>query len=180
MFGELEDLVPKRFASASPTSTHCFSILQPRHWTYDGDVIVCVLRRGSQRVKLMIPWDLEPELAKAISGLARLPKNGNWVAKYLDLYKIHESLGVTPDPDHTALRHALAHAPEVLNRRPTVERLCRLFGSVDINLNCGPNQRTFWRLFGELLVQADVIIASRLEQKCKNLIRPENTLIPEW
>ncbi len=180
MFCELENLVPKRFASASPTSTHRFSILQPRHWTYNGDVVVCVLLKDSQKFKLLIPWGLEPELAKAISALARLPKNGNWAVKYLDLYKIHESIGVTPNPDHTALRHALAHAPEVLNRRQTIERLCRLFGSVDIDLSCGSNQRTFWRLFGELLVEADVIIASRLEQKLTNLIRPEHTDIPEW
>lgn len=169
MFGELAELVPKRFASASPTSTHCFSIIQPRHWPFERNVVHCILRRGEQISKLVIPWDTEPTLANAISGLARLPKNGNWATKYLDLYKILEGIGVIPEPDHAALRHALAHAPEVLTRASTVERLCRLFGSVNIDLSCGANQRTFWRLFGELLVAADLILAPRLEERLNHL-----------
>jgi len=133
MFGELKDLIPKRFASTSPTSNHQFSILRPRHWTCDGNVVKCVLRLREQSVELIIPWETEPILAKAIAGLARLPKNGNWPTKYLDLYKILEAIGHTPEPDHASLRHALAHAPEVLNRPTTVERLNRLFGSVNIH-----------------------------------------------
>jgi hypothetical protein len=173
MFGELEELIPKKFAAASPASTHQFAILQPRHWTYDGNNVECVLRVGEQKYKLVIPWDTEPTLAAAVCGLARLPKNGNWSTKYLDLFKIHEAIGVTPGPDQTALRHALAHAPEVLNRRSTVERLCNLFGAVDIDLSCGANQRTFWRLFGELLVEADIILASRLEQRLDHLVKSD-------
>jgi len=172
MFGELVDLVPKRFASVSPTSMHRFSILEPRHWTRYGDIVQCILRSGDQSFKIVIPWDTEPILANAVSGLARLPKNGNWGAKYLDLYKIHEAIGVIPEPDHTALRHALAHAPEVLTRTYTVERLYMLFGSVNIDLNHGPSQRTFWRLFGELLVGLDIILASRLEERLNHLVTP--------
>lgn len=165
MFCELEDLVPTKFAAVSPSSTHRFAILQPRHWTYNGNVVECVLRVGEQRYRLVIPWDKEPKLANAVCGLARLPKNGNWGSKYLGLYKVLEGIGAPIGPDQTALRHALAHAPEVLNRRSTVERLCVLFGSVDIDLSYGANQRTFWRLFGELLVDADIILASYLEER---------------
>jgi hypothetical protein len=77
MFCELEDLVPKKFAAVSPTSAHRFAILQPRHWTYNGNVVECVLRVGEQRHRLVIPWDKEPKLANAVCGLARLPKNGS-------------------------------------------------------------------------------------------------------
>lgn len=176
MFCELEDLVPKKFAAVSPTSTHRFAILQPSHWTYNGNVVECVLRVGEQRCWLVIPWDKELKLANAICGLAHLPKNGNWGSKYLALYKVMEGIGAPIGSDQTALRHALAHAPEVLNRRSTVERLCRLFGSVDIDLSCGTNQRTFWRLFGELLVDADIILASHLEQRLHHLIKTEDKM----
>lgn len=176
MFCELEDLVPKKFAAVSLAATHRFAILQPRHWTYNGNVVECVLRIGEQRYRLVIPWDEDPKLANAVCGLARLPKNGNWGSKYLDLYKILEGIGAPLGPDQTALRHALAHAPEVLNRRSTVKRLCGLFGSVDIYLSCGTNQRTFWRLFGELLVLADVILAFHLEQRLPHLIQTEDKI----
>jgi hypothetical protein len=176
MFCELEDLVPKKFAAVSPTSVHRFAILQPRHWLHNGNVVECVLRIGEQRYRLLIPWDIEPKLANAVCGLARLPKNGNWGSKYLDLYKVLEGIGAPLVPDQTALRHALAHAPEVLNRRSTVERLCRLFGSVDIDLSSGTNQRTFWRLFGELLVDADIILATHLEQRLHHLIQIEDKI----
>lgn len=169
-------MVPKKFAAVSPTSAHRFAILQPRHWTYNGNVVECVLRVGEQRYRLVIPWGKEPKLANAVCGLAHLPKNGNWGSKYLDLYKVLEGIGAPVGLDQTALRHALAHAPEVLNKRSTVERLCGLFGSVDIDLSCGANQRIFWRLFGELLVDADIILSSQLEQRLHLLILTEDKI----
>jgi hypothetical protein len=171
VFGELVDLVPKRFARVTPASTYQFRVLEPRDWQFEREVVHCKLRRGGQKIPLVLSWASEPLLASAIAGLARLPKNGPWAPKYLDLYKILEEMAISPSEDQKALRHALAHAPTSLNRPSTVACLRRLFGSVHLNLSLAANQRTFWRLFGEMLVLADKTIAERLDERLDEIVR---------
>ena len=174
MHGELKDLVPKRFAGLSSASTHPFVILSPAHhfsthcecsWcaTRDaGRIAGCRIRQGNRTLSLFIPVHTEPSIGSALWDLASLPRNGYRPAKYLDLYKIREGLGGNVCLDHTALRHALAHATGALTRPATVQRLLALFGSPLVNLDSAAHERVFWRCFGQLLVDVDVVLGERL------------------
>jgi hypothetical protein len=175
MYGELKEIVPKQFAAVSPTTTHAFHILSPtcrtqgnlgwRAARHAQHVASCKLRQGTRLIPLVIPLDKEPLLGNAIAHLASLPRNGYRPAKYLDLYKILEGLGATPRPDHRVLRHALAHAPRTLTRPSTLDRLHVLFGKKHVDLTDPEHERVFWRLFGELLVDVDVLLGMQLEER---------------
>lgn len=165
MYGELRDLVPKRYAAVTPSAKHDFAIRSPQIDHAQTGHVRCVLSTGSSRVPLRISLAQEPLIGGAIHSLASLPRNGYRPAKYLDLFKIYEGLVGSAQPDHSALRHALAHSPEALTRPATVQRLTALFGSVRVDLGDPEHVNTFWRLFGELLVAVDQALLARIHPR---------------
>lgn len=111
--------------------------------------------------------------------IARLPQaGGQRVAKYLSLFQIYEGLQGGSDPDLSALRHALAHSPAVLNRPNTVQRLQDLFGTVNIDLENIRHRRIFWRLFGQLLIEVDTLLAVQLRNVIQDVRMPEDCKRP--
>jgi hypothetical protein len=180
-------LVPRQFRTTTPVSTHEFQIIEPCHVlfelteTWSGRLktiepsAFCRIREGGVFVPLLIPNARFPVLASAVMNIARLPQaGGQRVAKYLALFQIYESLQSGHDPDLSALRHALAHSPAVLNRPTTVRRLQNLFGTVNIDLENIRHRRIFWRLFGQLLIEVDTLLAVQLRSVIQDVRMPED------
>ncbi len=173
MYGQLIDVIPKKFASMPEIAGYQFCILSPIYFEFKPSVVRCGFRTENKIVRLAIPLEKEPLISKALIGLSNLPKNGNRPKKYLDLFQIHELLGAQPEPDQLALRHAFAHAPEILKKASTIQNLKKNFGSVYISGNKTSDQRQFWRIFGQLLIKIDKLLSNRLELIFKDYITTE-------
>lgn len=184
-------LFPRQFWTTTPVSTHEFQIIEPCNVLFEvaetcsGPLktiepsAFCRLREGHVFVPLLIPNARFPVLATAVMNIARLPQaGGQRAAKYLALFQIYEGLQSNPDPDLAALRHALAHSPAVLNRPSTVQRLRNLFGTVNIDLENIRHRRMFWRLFGQLLIEVDTLLAVQLRNVIQDVRMPEDCKRP--
>jgi len=172
MYGELLDLIPIRYRADNPVNHHSFSVLSPRIWCYQEPVRACTrLVVNSEVVDIELSGPEESILFDAICGLASLGKNGRRDIKYLGLYKVVELLGGPRTQEQAAVRHYLAHSPKALTRPSTVQTLQNLFGGVSIDWNRPGHQRLFWKLFGELLVTADLTLSKLLTEEIAS-IRP--------
>jgi len=184
MYGQLKDIVPKKFSSTEPLSSHKFIVIDPHGRLYEqietihGDIrnieasAYCKIRTGNGEIPLLISYHNSPKLANTILSLAALPRNGNRKTKYRDLYQIYEGLQKHIEPNFAALRHALSHPPEILSNPRTVSHMNAVFGSVIIDLGNTKHERTFWKLFGELLVAVDILIGKLLAERRYEFIPP--------
>jgi hypothetical protein len=120
---------------------------------------------GSEIVDIDVSDSEEPIIADAICGLASLGKNGRRDTKYLELFKVVELLNGQRTQEQTAVRHYLAHSPQMLTRPSTVRTLQRLFSGKSIDWDGHGHQRIFWTLFGQLLITADVTLCKLLTEK---------------
>ena len=185
MFSSHKQLVPKRFTSTTRISTHQFSVCDP--WWSVFDLVetsqgilwsiepsaFCKLKIGDNNVPLLIPQVVYPKLAAAVMDLGRLSKNGLRPAKYLALFRIYEGLKRNVELPFAAVRHALAHSPEVLNRPKTVGCLTKLFGSVRLDLNNSKHEKVFWHLFVDLLIAVDSLLGQLLTNHAPELKMPK-------
>lgn len=184
MYGQLKDIVPKKFSSTEPLLSHKFNVIDPHAGFYEqvetihGEIknieasVYCNLRNESGVISLLFPYRKAPKLANSILSLASLSKNGNRKTKYLDLYQIYEGLQNNVNPNLAALRHALSHPPEKLTNPKTVNRMNEIFGSVFIDFGNTKDERIFWRLFAELLIAVDNLIGQLLSNRQVELMPP--------
>ncbi len=180
-------LFPKRFWSVVAASRHDFAVVNSWHRPFElvqlqsGELaaiepsVYCTLLIDGKSLPLLIPEVKYLHIANIMSQLAHLVLFGGTdrARKYLALFKIYETICSKPDIRFAALRHALAHAVAVLNRPKTVNALKAEFGTIHVDLSVYKHQVTFWRIFGDLLVQVDGLVASMLHSVSKSVSMPK-------
>jgi hypothetical protein len=166
--------IPKKYHKCSGILGHVFQINQPWHYPFryaiahDGSLIkiqdtaFCYLRHDNGFTPVPVAFSDNPALYHAIISLGSYLFSGNRVERYLALYKGYESLVNIPQEEFVAVRHAIAHAPVVLNRPRTVSTLRHLFGTVEVNLCDYRHLRVFFTQMATLLKTLDATLANRL------------------
>lgn len=174
---EYHQSIPKKFLKATRVPTHGFRVIRPSGCLYkhrrtaDGTAgpippsARCWLQDGERNTQVLVSMSRYPAICRGIMALGGLTRNGRRSTKYLTVYQAYEGLVSCPRDDLAALRHALAHAPGVLTKPKTIEQLKRLFGTIEIDLEDTRHQQVFWSLYGELLIELDLAIASALQQR---------------
>jgi len=184
VFSSHKQLVPKRFRLTTGISAHQFTVCDP--WWSAFDLVettqgtlrniessaFCKLKIDGDKVPILIPQAVYPKLAAAVMELGRLSSNGPRAAKYLALFRIYEGLKSGVELPFGAVRHALAHSPEVLNRPKTVACLNKLFGSVRVDLDNRKHEKAFWQVFVDLLIAVDSVLGQLLVNHASELRMP--------
>ena len=169
-------LIPQRFQRKTGVDKHHFAVRDPWPEPYQyvltarntareiRPAAYCALLAESGIKHLLIDLACHPVLGNAVLYLGKLLFTKNRVEKYLFLYRAYESITPTHKVDYAAVRHALVHAGEVLSRRRTLEALDRLFGGRHIDFANSRHVRSFYEVFGAMLLENDSLLAQRLAQ----------------
>jgi hypothetical protein len=174
-FHGYERLMPKRDWAHATIRLHQFGVLNP--WWQPYELIVtrsgqlrriepssfCELFYEGVRRPLLIPLAVDPILADAVIGLGKLLLTGGREERFMTLFKVYEAIHPNPEMQFAAVRHALAHATIVLDRPKTVSALLTLFGTTRIDLSEHTHRKIFWRVLGDLLINVDTLLTSKIE-----------------
>jgi hypothetical protein len=124
--------------------------------------------------KLMINVENFPAESKMVMQLARCLRATDRGSRYLNLYKIYESLTKDREVKLAVIRHSLSHDSSVLTRPKIIEALTNDFGGIDIDLSKYRNERVFWQRYGELFILVETIIKDRLLSIKSEIAMPIN------